>query len=137
MDDANIPSLLSLPYLGWCDRADPLYLRTRAMVLGEANPYWYRGREASGVGSPHTPPRHIWPLALAMQALTSPDPGERLELARLLARTDAGTGSIHESFHADDQHTFTRAWFGWGNALFSELVLELTGRRTSDLHPSF
>ncbi|GAA2146376.1 hypothetical protein GCM10009760_36120 [Kitasatospora kazusensis] len=71
-----------------------------------------------------------------MQALTSRDADERLRLARLLAHTDAGTGSIHESFHSDDQHTCTRAWFGWGKALFSEVVLELTGCRASGLHPA-
>ncbi|NUS43915.1 MAG: glycoside hydrolase family 125 protein [Mycobacteriaceae bacterium] len=135
MDDANAPSLLSLPYLGWCAPDDPLYLRTRALVLSDANPYYYRGRAASGIGSPHTPRRHIWPLALAMQGLTSVDPGERARMAQSLAATDGGKGVMHESFHADDPSIYTREWFGWANALFSELLLTLTGRPLAPLLP--
>lgn len=135
MDDANIPSLLSLPYLGWCDPGEQLYLRTREFVLSDANPFYYAGSSASGIGSPHTPPDHIWPLSLTMQALTSDDEAERTRLAELLLRTDGGTGSMHESFHVDGPATFTRPWFGWGDALFAELLLDLTGRSTAALHP--
>ncbi len=135
MDDANIPSLLSLPYLGWCDPGDQLYLRTREFVLSDANPFYYAGSSAAGIGSPHTPPGHVWPLSLTMQALTSDDEAERTRLAELLLRTDGGTGAMHESFHTDDPGTFTRAWFGWGDALFAELLLDLTGRSTARLHP--
>ncbi|MGY1501269.1 glycoside hydrolase family 125 protein [Streptomyces sp. QTS52] len=135
MDDANIPSLLSLPYLGWCDPGDQLYLRTREFVLSDANPFYYAGGSAAGIGSPHTPPDHVWPLSLTMQALTSDDEAERTRLAELLLRTDGGTGSVHESFHVDDPATFTRPWFGWGDALFAELLLDLTGRSTARLHP--
>lgn len=135
MDDANSPSLLALPYLGWCVPNDPLYLRTREFVLSDANPYFYRGTAASGVGSPHTPPGHVWPLALAMQGLTAADPSEQLAMAQLIARTDAGTGAVHESFDANDPRRFTRAEFGWGNALFSELAMALTGRHIGRLFP--
>jgi len=127
MDDANVPSLLSLPYLGWCDRADPTYRRTRAMVLSDANPYFYRGATATGVGSPHTPPRHVWPMALCMQALTSDTDEERDALFRTLLATDAGAGQMHESFHVDDPAVFTRPWFAWANSLFAELGLCLAG----------
>lgn len=131
MDDANPPSLLSLPYLGWCAPDDPLYLATRAAVLGPDNPHHVRGTAASGVGSPHTPPRHVWPLALAVQGLTALDPAERADMLALLSRTDAGTGVMHESFHADDPGVFTRPWFGWANAMFCELVLAHLGLRAA------
>ncbi|MBC8160153.1 MAG: glycoside hydrolase family 125 protein, partial [Roseiflexaceae bacterium] len=127
MDDANIPSLLALPYLGYCTEDDPIYRNTRAFVLSTANPYFYQGRAARGIGSPHTSTQHIWPLALAMQGLTSTDQFERETMLELLARTDANTGLMHESFHADDPRTFTRPWFGWANSLFSELVLAACG----------
>lgn len=127
MDDANIPSLLALPYLGYCSEADPIYRNTRAFVLSAANPYFYQGRAAQGIGSPHTSNHHIWPLALAMQGLTTSDQAERDALLDLLAATDADTGLMHESFHADDPQQFTRPWFGWANALFSELVLAACG----------
>jgi meiotically up-regulated gene 157 (Mug157) protein len=122
-----VPSLLSLPYLGWCDRDDPLYRRTRAFVLGAGNPYTYVGRTAEGIGSPHTPPSHVWPMSLCMQALTSDSPAEAARLFRTLLATDAGTGQMHESFHVDDPATFTRPWFAWANSLFAELALHLAG----------
>jgi meiotically up-regulated gene 157 (Mug157) protein len=125
MDDANVPSLLSLPYLGWCATDDPLYRRTRAFVLSESNPYHYRGTAASGVGSPHTPHRHVWPMALCLQALTASSRAEAEGLYAMLLATDAGTGLMHESFDVDDPASFTRPWFAWANSLFAELALRL------------
>jgi meiotically up-regulated gene 157 (Mug157) protein len=127
MDDANVPSLLSLPYLGWCDWHDPLYRRTRALALSERNPYHYRGASAGGIGSPHTPPDHVWPIALCVQALTSQSRREAMDVFRVLLATDAGTGLMHESFHVDDPARFTRPWFAWANSLFAELALYLAG----------
>ncbi len=122
MDDANVPSLLSAPYLGFCTPDDPLYLNTRRLVLSRANPYYVEGRFARGVGSPHTPVGHVWPIGITMQGLTARDPAERRALVRVLAGTTGGTGWMHESFHPDHPETFTRAWFAWANSLFSELV---------------
>ncbi|MEU5383790.1 glycoside hydrolase family 125 protein [Kitasatospora cineracea] len=136
MDDANVPSLLSLPYLGWCAPDDPLYLRTREAVLGPANPWFFQGRAARGIGSPHTPEGFVWPIALAVQGLTSTDRDEKLRLLELLAATDGGTGLMHESFHADDPARFTRPWFGWANAMFSELWLDLAGLAPAPLYPA-
>jgi meiotically up-regulated gene 157 (Mug157) protein len=127
MDDANVPSLLSLPYLGWCAPDDPLYLRTRAFVLSPSNPFFYRGTAAEGVGSPHTPPRYIWHIALAMQGLTATDPAERERLLELMERTDAGAGMMHEGFDVDDPAKFTRPWFSWANMMYCELVLASLG----------
>ena len=124
MDDANIPSLLAMPYLGYVSADDPVYQNTRRFIYSDANPYFYTGAQASGVGSPHTPPRHIWPLGLAMRGLTSNDPAEIEQMLATLLRTDAGTGFMHESFHSDDPANFTREWFGWANSLFCELVLK-------------
>ena len=127
MDDANVPSLLSIPYLG-CQRADdPAYLATRAFVLSGENPYFFEGRAATGVGSPHTPPRQAWPIGISMQALTATDPGEAERLLTSLASTTAGTGLMHESFDVDDPTRFSRPWFGWANSLFAEAVLRWIG----------
>jgi uncharacterized protein len=127
MDDANVPSLLSLPYLGYCAKDDPVYLNTRAFVLSSDNPYFYRGAVAEGIGSPHTPAGYIWHIALTMQGLTAADPAERERILDLLERTDAGTNLMHEGFAADDPSQFTRPWFAWANSLLSELVLEYCG----------
>lgn len=127
MDDAGTPSLLSLPYLGYCRPDDPTYLNTRRWALSAENPFFFSGAAAAGIGSPHTPPGYIWPMALAMQGLTSADRSEQAALLDTLARTDAGTLLMHEGFHADDPSRFTRPWFAWANALFSELVLAYCG----------
>lgn len=123
MDDANVPSLLSLPYLGFVAPDDPMYLRTRALVLSATNPYYFEGRAARGIGSPHTPDRHIWPISLAIQGLTALDPDEVEAVLDALESTDAGTGLMHEGFDADDPQTFTRPWFAWANSLYAELLI--------------
>jgi len=73
MDDANIPSLLSMPYFGYVGAKDVVYKATRAFILSPRNPYFYHGKYAEGIGSPHTPRGYVWPLSLVMQALTSGD----------------------------------------------------------------
>ncbi|RAP74646.1 glycoside hydrolase family 125 protein [Paenibacillus montanisoli] len=125
MDDANVPSLLSIPYLGYSAKDDPIYLNTRRFILSPDNPYYYEGLRAKGIGSPHTPPRYIWHISLVMQALTSTDDREIAELVKLLIDTDGDTGFMHEGFHVDDPGQFTRSWFAWANTLFGELILKL------------
>ncbi len=122
MDDANVPSLLSAPYLGFCSSEDPLYQNTRRFILSEDNPYYFRGSAAAGIGSPHTPRGYIWPIALSMQGLTARDDEEIRGLLRTLCLTDGDTGLMHESFDANDPVTFTRPWFSWANALFAEFT---------------
>lgn len=122
-DDANTPSLLSAPYLGFCAPDDPTYLATRAFVLSAENPYYYSGAAASGIGSPHTAPGWVWPMSLTMQALTSTSSAERDGLVDRLLATTGGTGLMHESFDCNEPTRFTRPWFGWANSLFAELVL--------------
>ncbi|MDQ0062665.1 glycoside hydrolase family 125 protein [Paenibacillus harenae] len=129
MDDANVPSLLSIPYLGYASADDPIYVNTRRFILSASNPYYYEGAAASGIGSPHTPDRYIWPIALAMQGLTAKDQAEKEGLLDRMAHTDAGTGFMHESFHADDPAVYTRPWFSWANMMFCELVLDVCGIR--------
>ncbi|MFB8754558.1 glycoside hydrolase family 125 protein [Streptomyces nigra] len=136
MDDANMPGLLSLPLVAHIAPTDPLYLATRRFTLSPANPTWYRGDAAEGIGSPHTPDGHIWPIGIAVQGLTSDDPAERVTALRTLLATDAGTGAMHESFHKDDPHRFTRPWFSWANAMYAELALDVAGFGTRPLWDS-
>lgn len=130
MDDANVPSLLALPYLGFCARDDARYRRTRALAWGERNPYFFRGKAAEGIGGPHEGLRMIWPMSLMVRALTSEDTGEIRQCLHWLKTTHAGTGFMHEAFDQDDPAKFTRPWFAWANSLFGELVVDL-----ADHHP--
>jgi meiotically up-regulated gene 157 (Mug157) protein len=124
MDDANVPSLLSLPYLGCCKHDDDRYRRTRAFVLSEDNPFFCRG-VAEGIGGPHVGPGMIWPLSIIMRALTSRDELEIERCLRMLMETTGDTGFMHESFDAQDPHKYTRAWFAWCNSLFGELIVSV------------
>lgn len=127
MDDANVPSLLSMPYFHYCSKEDSAYLRTRRWVLSSQNPYYYEGTAARGVGSPHTPKDYIWHIALAIQGMTAVDPDEKERILDYFERTDAGCGVVHEGFHKDDPFKFTREWFSWSNAMFVEFVLSVCG----------
>lgn len=129
MDDANAPGLLSLPYLECCDIADPLYQRTRRFVLSSANPYFFRGTAAEGVGGPHIGMGQIWPISIIMRALTSTDDREIAQCLIWLRNTTADTEFMHESFDENNPRKFTRPWFAWANTLFGELMLKLAATR--------
>src|SRR5665647_1220080 len=123
MDDANVPSLLAMPYPGTIGRNDELYLRTRNFVLSKSNPWYFSGKMGHGVGSPHTGTNRVWPIAITMRALTANNDYDIVSSLKMLKNTHAATGFMHESFMKDDPTQFTRKWFAWANTLFGELVL--------------
>lgn len=125
MDDANVPSLLAMPYLGTIDKKDPIYKNTRNFVLSEDNPYFFKGTAGEGIGGPHIGYDMIWPMSIIMRAMTSNDDKEIKHCITMLRNTDAGTGFMHESFNKDNPEKFTREWFAWVNTLFGELILKL------------
>lgn len=127
MDDANVPSLLSMDYLGYQGKRREVAENTRRLILSEANPYYYEGICAAGIGSSHTPAKYIWHIALAMEGLTADTKEEKKEVLHILEKTDGGKGLMHEGFHADDPEKYTREWFSWANAMFSELILDYCG----------
>ena len=131
MDDANLPSLLAMPYYGYCDNKNERYQNTRKVILSDQNPYYFSGECAEGIGSPHTYTRFIWPMALAMQGLTSDSKEEKLKMLEMIADCDAETNLVHESFHVDHPEEFTRPWFSWANSVFCELVLDYCGRKVT------
>ena len=128
MDDANVPSLLSMAYLEALEVNDPVYQNTRRFVWSDSNPYFWRGKAAEGIGGPHIGTEVIWPMSIMMKAFTATDDDEIRWCIETLLNTDAGTGFIHESFHKDDANQFTRPWFAWQNTLFGELILDLIDR---------
>ena len=129
MDEASVPSLLSLPYLGYVSRSDPLYLATRRVLLSANNPYYFNGSAGAGIGSAHVGLDYVWPMAVIMQAMTSSDDGEIRACLATLKASSAGTGWLHESFHKDNPKHFTRPWFAWTNGLFGSLILQLADER--------
>lgn len=129
MDDANVPSLLSLPYLGAVNPADPIYANTRKMILSSENPFHFAGKAGQGIGSPHTGLDRIWPISVVMQGLTSKSETEIRECLRILKSCHAGKGFMHESFHKDDPAQFTRSWFAWANTIFGEFIWKVFTER--------
>lgn len=125
MDDANVPSLLALPYLGDVDASDPVYRNTRQFVWSGSNPYFFKGTAGEGIGGPHIGYNMIWPMSIMMRAFTSDDDAEIKQCVEMLMSTHAGTGFMHESFHKDNPSDYTRDWFAWQNTLFGELILKL------------
>ncbi len=124
-DDANVPSLLALPYLGCVAKNDPIYLNTRKFIWSLDNPYFFKGKAGEGIGGPHIGYDMIWPMSLILKAMTSTSDTEIKDCIRTLRDTDADTGFMHEAFHKDDPTNFTRKWFAWVNTLFGELILKL------------
>lgn len=122
MDDANSPSLLAAPYIGYCDKNDEIYLNTRRFILSEDNPWYFSGNAAKGIGSPHTGEDTIWHISVIMQILTTDDEKEKEECLKILSKTHAGTYFMHESFNKDDAEDYTRSWFAWANALFAQML---------------
>jgi len=133
MDDANVPSLLSLPYLGFIDKAAGTYQRTRAKVLSPSNPFFFNGTAGQGVGGPHVGFNAIWPMSIIMRALTAleGDDGDReiMDCLDMLKASSNGSGFLHESFDSNNVSEFTRSWFSWVNGLFGELIIQLLNER--------
>ncbi len=123
MDDANVPSLLSAPYIGYGKGSSFIYQNTRRFLLSKDNPTYYVGKYARGIGSVHTFDRWVWPIAMLMEGFTATSEGERKDVLNQLIASDPGDHQLHESFDPDDPEKFTRADFGWPNALFSEYVM--------------
>lgn len=127
MDDANVPSLLALPFIGYTSIDDSIYQNTREFILSDQNPYYYQGKVLAGIGSNHTPEAYVWPISLAMEGLTSTDQTVKVAQLEKIAATDNETGQCHESVSVDDVSQYTRDWFSWANMTYCELALDVLG----------
>ena len=146
MDDANVPSLLSIPLFNYTQSSFPLplpeqgqsernyteiYSNTRRFVNSESNPYFMRGPILSAIGGPHIGPGKPWPMAAIVRALTAiitsntDEEEEVTKQIQMVLDSTAGTGVVHESVDAWHEKSWTRAWFGWANGLMGELVIKL------------
>lgn len=122
MDDANVPSLLSLPYLDAIDASDSIYQNTGNYIWSKDNPFFFKGTAAEGIGGPHVALDMIWPMSITMKGLTSNNDEEIKLCIETLKNTHGDTGFMHETFHKDDPTNFSREWFAWANTLFGELL---------------
>lgn len=129
MDDANVPSLLGLAYLRCLPATYPLWQTTADAVWSEANPWFFKGRAAEGIGGPHIGEGQIWPMSIIVRALSSDSDEVIAWSLKTLRNTHAGTGFMHEAFDKDDPARFTRHWFAWVNGLFGELVIKVANER--------
>lgn len=129
MDDANLPSLLALPLLGFVDKNDETYQNTRKMILSkDGNPYFLTGRAFKGIGGPHIGLQNAWPMSLLVEAMTSDDDDE---IERLLksVKDASPLGLVHESVHVDRLREYTRSWFAWANSVFAQTILDIAERK--------
>lgn len=137
MDDANVPSLLAAPYLGYCSQDDSLYQNTRKFIWSDNNPYFFSGKSGEGVGGPHVGLNYAWPMSIIIKGLTTDDTNELQDCLTLLRNTDGDTGFMHESFNVNDDSDFTRSWFAWTNTLFGELIVKIHNNHPELLKTTF
>ncbi|GAB5056163.1 glycoside hydrolase family 125 protein [Companilactobacillus alimentarius] len=128
MDDANVPSLLSLPFIKYCSKDNPLYLNTRKFILSTKNPYYYSGKLLQGIGSNHTPINYVWPISIAMEGLTSDNLNKKAHQLDVISKTNNDTSQCHESIDMDDQSKYTRDWFSWSNMTYCQLALDFINK---------
>jgi meiotically up-regulated gene 157 (Mug157) protein len=108
MDDANLPSLLALPLMGFVDVKDDTYQNTRKMILErQGNPYYLTGKAFSAIGGPHIGLQHAWPMSRLVQAMTSDDDEEILGSLEAVMKTSR-FGLVHESINVERAADFTR-----------------------------
>lgn len=124
MDDANVPSLLSLPLLGFVDASDEIYQNTRRMILSsQGNPYFLSGTAFKGIGGPHIGLRNAWPMSVLVQAMTSQD-DEEIKWCLETVKNVSLMGLVNESVDVElGWEGMTRSWFAWANSVFAQTLL--------------
>ncbi|AET38645.1 glycoside hydrolase family 125 protein Ecym_3142 [Eremothecium cymbalariae DBVPG len=132
MDDANIPSLLSLPDIGYISKDNELYQNTRDMILSmKGNPYYMNGVYFKGIGGPHIGLKYAWPMSLLVRIRTSEDDKEIMDCLKLIMENTGGLGLIHESIQTSTAGgtEYTRSWFAWANSEFAKTIFDLADRK--------
>ncbi|KAK9453238.1 hypothetical protein V1511DRAFT_462732 [Dipodascopsis uninucleata] len=130
MDDANLPSLLSLPLLGFVDADNEVYQNTRRMLMTKSgNPYYLKGSDFAGIGGPHIGVHYAWPMSLLVLIRTSDNDEEIISALNLVKKTTGGLGLMHESINVQHAGDYTRSWFAWCNSEFGKTILDLASRK--------
>lgn len=125
MDDANVPSLLSMPLFRYDESRYPLpksvagrdygkiYQNTRRFAMSMANPYWAQGPAISAVGGPHLGPGKGWPMAALVAGLTAFEAESGFVDARGDS-LDAGAGEALVAFVGEQLGMVLNSTSGWG-----------------------
>jgi len=129
MDDANVPSLLSLPYLGFLNISHPAYQATKKILWSRNNPYYAAGQNFSGIGGPHVDAWNPWPMSQVSRIFGSDDDVEILDALYTIVNNTDGLGLMHESISIYNESDYTRPWFAWANSYFGEMLLDLAQRK--------
>ena len=122
-DDANLPSLLSLPLLGWPKLDSTVYQATRERLLNpNHNPQYFNGTQIRGIGSEHTSPGNVWPLAMMTEVMTDTSVDKKASIIKDLLKTQCNNGLMHESINSNLVSHCTRPEFEWANIMFAVLI---------------
>jgi uncharacterized protein len=134
-DDANVPSLLSIPLLGWSGYNHTVYRTTRSRIMNpELNRHYHVGEKLVGQGSPHTPRGYVWPMSFAITALTTEGTKEEIAKSMLFELQQSLDAACMDAAHEGVSSStgcpsFSRTWFEWSNALFVVLTETALGER--------
>mmetsp|Transcript_33965 Transcript_33965/g.85186 ORF Transcript_33965/g.85186 Transcript_33965/m.85186 type:complete len:715 (+) Transcript_33965:1-2145(+) len=120
-DDPNLPSLMSIPLLGYQYYDKQVYATTRERLFAH-NKFYVRGSQFEGWASPHTPAGQVWHLGWITQGLTTDSPEERVSMLRNLMKAQCGNNLMHETVNVNNPSRCTRNWFEWANAMLVVFV---------------
>lgn len=126
MDDANLPNLLSIPYLKFTSSEDKVYQTTKSYVLSKENPYFFQGKYMRGVGSSHTPKGYVWPISIATEGLVSDERWQQKQLLKGIVEINGDKG-CHESIDVNNLQHYTRESFSWADMMYCLLYLKYIG----------
>jgi uncharacterized protein len=131
-DDANVPSLLSIPLLGWSGYNNTVYRTTRSRIMNpELNNRYHVGAKLVGQGSPHTPLGYVWPMSFAITALTAEGTKEEIAKSMLFELQQSLDAACNDAAHegVSSSTGCPSSWFEWSNALFVVLTETALGER--------
>jgi uncharacterized protein len=123
LDQADFPSLLSIPYLGYVPVEDLIYQNTRRFIFSKKNPNFIQGRFVSGLGETNEGKSHISPISIIMRGFTTEDPLEIEQVLDDLKQSHTGTYQIRDKIDPDNHSKNVSDKSDIAGALFLELIL--------------
>lgn len=122
MDEPRYPSLLSLPFFGFCEFNDEIYLNTRKRILSSRNPYYIVGKIGSGESSAHSFRNYNSTLFTIMRGLTSRNLKEIEECIDLIVKSTTNFNYLNEYFDINNVNYYVNFPFAYANSFFCVLI---------------